>query len=525
MNKSTNHVFAAFLELTERCHGWLATRLRPACGYSAEVLRHRLTQRLIEIAILPFTLLAHTSLRQAGAFPGPDTRVVCNEAVIQLGPGTVALSARQRLRHYVQFLAHWAYALSQIVLSCGGRRLSPPAVLVTDFTDEHLFVDGRDDRFVDYCRRGPLTPLRTAQRIFIVSLAGHASSVPGFIRYCRHPLISLLREAPLGFGARSALIVRHLTLLATFTAAVLRRPELSLVAKDFPYTCIASALDRAGLITDIITTCSVWVHQPLWMRALSRAKVHMVWYSQAPQSATYITDDVKSDAPQTRWIAVDTHWAWTHAYAEYLRRCGQDTCAVQVVGPIVWQMPIDVPRDPSTINVLVFDVPAVNDDVMLMLGEITNNFHPDNLHAFIRDIVALGPQMERAFGKPVSIRVKMKRGYTEQYAKPYFDYIEGLGAAGVVLLSKHSENIYALVGAADLVIAYPWTSPAYVAEAMGVPAIYYDPTGKVVPEFYSDSPEAVLFARGPGELRSTAVRMLERAAGREHPRAAAADGR
>lgn len=511
MTKSTNHVFEAFIAIVERCRNAFeaGTRAgRGALGYSGDVIVDRLTQRMIEVAILPYTLTAHAGLRRDETFPAADTNIRFREASVRVGDGRVTLSVSQVLRAEMEFLVHWFYCLAAIVKGWFGHRISPPAVLVTDFADEHLFIDGRDDRFVDYCRRGPITPLREARRLFVVSLSKNVSSVPETVTYCRHPLLALLNEAPLGFGRQLGLLVSHLALFVRFHLAILRTPVLALLAKEVAYTRIARALDRNGMIGAIVLTCSVWANQPLWLRGLQRAKVHMIWYSQAPQSATYVSDDVKSDAPQVPWIRVDTHWVWTRSFEQYLRRVGRGEFSVETVGPILWYLPeVTSPATSDAFNVLVFDVPAVNDDVMLMLGEITNNLHPNNLRAFMSDIAALKRDLERETGRAVNVRWKRKRSYTEQYAKEYFDELDVLEASGVFSFAPPHENIYTATAHSDLVIAYPFTSPAYVAERLGVPAVYYDPTSRLVPEFYADT-DLVSFASGYADLLLKSVTAL-----------------
>ena len=180
-----------------------------------------------------------------------------------------------------------------------------------------------------------------------------------------------------------------------------------------------------------------------------------------------------------------------------------------MVGPIVWHLPEDGASNPNRLKLTVFDVPAVSDLVMRDLnGEDSNYLHPDHLRRFVDDIVALGPEIERVFGRPVDLCLKMKRGYHAQYAKAYFDHVDSLAASGTVSLTGQQDNLYRLISSSDLVIAYPFTSPAYIAEKCGVPAVFYDPTESVVRRDFSDSDTGIYFASGRVELWRVAIHAL-----------------
>jgi len=59
-------------------------------------------------------------------------------------------------------------------------------------------------------------------------------------------------------------------------------------------------------------------------------------------------------------------------------------------------------------------------------------------------------------------------------------------------------NLYSLIAGAAVVVVIPYSSPAYVAAQLGVPAIYYDPSGEIVP---SQEPHpGVQFVAGPEAL-------------------------
>lgn len=487
---------------------WLQAKVFDVCGYSSAVLTDRLMQRLVEISRGPYALAVSVLCKTtSNCFPNPGTQVNCNRAFMEIGSGRITVTPKQFLANQFDFCIHWAFCLMSIFLVKKAQN-SLPAVLVFGVGEESLFVDKNDEQFVNYCRLGPIDPLRKAKRFLVQSASKNLSSCQLEFSYSRNPLIDLLRGAKMGFWGRIQLVVKHLILFFAYQFAVFRLPQISLLGRDFAYSGIAFELDRLALIESIVLTTSYYTSQPLWMRALHGSKVHMVWYSQNVKPVFYSSDNLESDDPPLRWIRVDTHWVWTHAFAEYLRTLGHRH-SIEVVGPIVWYMPeINVPST-NVIKVAVFDIPAVDDSVLLKhCGEVTNYYHPENVRAFIDDIIALKSELVKIFNLPVFFCLKMKRGYHANYNRAYFDYLEKLGALGSISLENHTGNLYSLITQSHLVIAYPFTSPAYVAEFLNVPCIYYDPTESLIRHDYCDNKSLVNFANCPQDLFNAAISAL-----------------
>lgn len=510
MNISSSYCFMAFDREINNSRNWLQAKVFETCGYSREVLLDRLLQRLIELSLYPYAsaVKAHCKITD-NCLPPPETKINCRRAFMETGSGRVTLTFRQWVANQFDFILHWAFCLFAILSVWKTSRVNLPAVLFLGVGDEVIFADKNDEQFVRYCRHGPIEPLRNGQRFLVESSSKHISSNHPTFVYRRRPLISLLREARIGFFGRFQLLANHLMLFFAYLSAAIRLPQLSLLGRDFAYSSTSFELDRRGLIESIVLTCSSFNCQPLWVRALRRARVHMIWYAQNWKPIAYATDNLKSDHPNLRWIRVDTQWVWTHAFARYLRNLGPGS-AIEVVGPIAWYMPEIESRSKDSIEIVIFDVPPFHDDTALRNGEITNYCHPNNLRAFIRDVIALKLEIEKAFKLPVTFSLKMKRGYATDYDRAYFDYIAGLASLGAISLKRYSMNIYSLVSGSHLVIAYPFTSPAYIAEFLDVPAIYYDPTKAIIRQDFCDAKARVSFVSGPQHLRDISVSLLNK---------------
>lgn len=500
----------AFDREINNAKAWLQEKIIDTCGYSSDVLLERLMQRLVETGLYPYSILVSGLCKLAGncALPS-EVKIDCGRASLEIGTGRVEIAARQWLANQYDFLLHWVFCLTAILSVQKAARDKPPAVLVLGIGDGNLFAGGSDKQFVAYCRSGPVEPLRVGQYFILqTALKNPVSSCPAF-SYARNPLIKLLREAHLGFGGRLRLLLGHFALFFSYMSATVRLPQLSLLGKDFAYSSAALELDRCGLIQAIVLTISSYGSQPLWMRGLKHGSTHMVWYAQNFSPVAYVGDELRSDIPALRWIRVDVHWVWTHAFARYLASL-VPSAAMRVVGPIVWYLP-EVPapvRSDDAIELVVFDVSPFSDDIALQYGQITNYNSPPNLFAFIRDVSALKPVLEDYFHRPVFIRLKTKRGYNAVYDRAYFDYIEELDAENVLSLEHHASNIFSLISSSHLTIIYPFTSPAYIAESLNVPSIYHDPTGTILRQDFGDVPSLITFTNNPKDLLDAVISIL-----------------
>jgi polysaccharide biosynthesis PFTS motif protein len=405
------------------------------------------------------------------------------------------------------FVLHWTFCLFSILAA---KKISSPkraAVLVFGVGEEGLFVDGDDRQFVNYCRAGPIEPLRSNSRFLIQSISIKVASFNPDFAYSRRPLIDLVRESPMGLVSRLKMLWRHLTLLFSYLFAVCRLPQLSLIGKDIAYTEIAFGLDQGGFVDAIILTCSSFSSQPIWGRVLRRAKVHMIWYAQNWKPVIFEEDKIDSDIPFLRWIRVDTHWVWTRAFGNYLAGLTGST-AVNAVGPIVWRLPEKSQPSINAIEIAVFDISPYDDVTALFYGEAPNYNHPSNMFAFIGDILSLKFEMEKIFDLTVIIRLKTKRGYTAAYDKGYFDFLESLHTQGSIVIEHHSVNLYSLISRSHLVIAYPFTSPPYIADELNVTSIFYDPTNSICRYDFGDASSKIKFAANKKMLAEAAISAL-----------------
>jgi polysaccharide biosynthesis PFTS motif protein len=73
-------------------------------------------------------------------------------------------------------------------------------------------------------------------------------------------------------------------------------------------------------------------------------------------------------------------------------------------------------------------------------------------------------------------------------------------------LIPYEANLFSLLSECSLAVVIPYSSPAYVASYLGVPAIYYDPTRELLPT--NEQSSLIFFASGRDELIRTISEIL-----------------
>lgn len=513
---NSNHSNLAFDREIDNSKAWLESKITDACGHSSGVLLDCLMQRIVEISHCPYTTAASLLCKTTdNCIPASGTKINCVSAYMETGSGRITVTPQQWLTNQFGFFLHWAYCLIAILTIKKASKNDQPATLIFDIGEESLFKDGNDEQFVNYCRRGPITPLREGKRLIVQSVSKNAalSCNPDFT-YSRKPLIHLLHETNLGFFGRSRLLMNHLISFFAYMSTTFRLPQLSLLGRDIAYSSIFFELNRRRLIESVVLTIGSYQSQPLWFRELQRSEVHMVWYSQNAEPIIFASDNVASYTPNYRWIRAGVHWVWTNSFAEYIRAFTCDA-AIKVVGPIVWYMPEANLPAKNVLQITIIDIPPFEDGIAMLYGIFPNYYHPKNLFLFIEDIISLRPELEKAFHLPVNFVLKPKRAYNtltiNGYAaedRGYFDYIEELASEKLISLERPSKNLYSMVSESHLVIVYPFSSPAYLAEYLKVPSIYYDPTKTIKRHDFGDSQSLINFANCPDDLLKVAIAAL-----------------
>ena len=180
---------------------------------------------------------------------------------------------------------------------------------------------------------------------------------------------------------------------------------------------------------------------------------------------------------------------WNSLQEEFLKKFNNlETTYIQV-GQIPYSDSNEDLTPLSSPAIAVFDIPSYVLDVTLSLGPVYKYQKDHVVEAFYVDII----EAARANGFVVCTKqkVRRKRHLTARYLS-ILDELDQL--ADDVLPIKADIASHRLIEAAQMTVSTPYSSTSVIAEALGKPACYYDPTGLL--------PEKTIFNHGIRVIRS-----------------------
>ncbi len=511
---STGQVYAEFDALIRQVEAWLRAKDPSIARFDPDQVRARIVQRIVHITGSGYS--GHVARR---AKLPPDRRAAAAADLVRIAgltidpaTGRVSVSWRQWSANLFEFAAAWLDLLAGLTAALfapAPRTLQPATILL----EAGGPIDRTDASLVEFCRSGPIAPLASATAIIVQTRTPPRRSTSPAVTYSRRPFIQLVRQG-LPRAGRWRALASHLAAPIRCAWSLVTCPVTVLVSRDLAIAPLVRQLDRQGCIEAVVTTTSTFQGQPLWSKGQRDRsfKLHMLWYSQNFIPKMYKGDASRQSLPAARHIRIDVHWVWTPGFAEYLRET-LGPVETHAVGPIVWYLKAPgqgLSRQRFTIA--AFDVTPLPDGSS-PFGAVRDYYSVSCITQFVSDIVAIGRAIERETGVPVVVRLKHKRlPKAGRHDSSYLAWLDQLAATSPHLeLVDHRENLFRLVADCDLSVSVPYTSTAYVGAALARPAVYYDPTAEVVPQF--EASPYVSFASGRGELE-TLMRQHLRADGK-----------
>ena len=472
--------------------------------HDPKVVGERLIQRLADIIYWPF-VAAYAKDWIRGADDERNRLVDCDGIWIDPKSGLCRISFFRWIRAVGEFFVYWAHLISAIVFGWPAKGSSSrnPATLVFGVGQESLFNHQSDERFIEFCKSGPIPGLSGANWLIVQSVVNGSRSVaPEWVTYHRFPLNRLIADGGLGLSGRLTLLMAQLRALFTFLTLSVRHPLIALLARDIATCYVVKVLDQRGLIDTVIVSNVQCANQFLWMRspAARTFKVQMVWYSQNIQPMVYRFDRLVSHLPYYRHMRVDMHWVWTPGLKSYLEMLGI-ACPIHVIGPMLWYLPKhSLQQKDDSIRIVLFDVTPVTDARAEQIGLIGNYYCVKNMIRFIEESIAVCDEVRQKTGRPLQVFLKHKRGHNRTHDLRYLDLISQLtGPGGKLTLLPFDTNMYDLLRDSTVAVVAPYSSPAYVADAVGTRAVFFDPTGDLLPTY--EETRFVSFASRRDELR------------------------
>lgn len=237
----------------------------------------------------------------------------------------------------------------------------------------------------------------------------------------------------------------------------------------------------------LFTTPSQFTLQPIAFELQAESKQSrriMMHYSANTIPFRYSNPSVgKPDESIYACASIDEQWVWTEEHGSYLSRLNQKPSIVK--GSMMFYSPIT--KNPKLHaggkKILLFDVTPQD------LEEAGGTMYSlENMRGFITDIVDVVQELGAKQDSNFEILLKPKRKYSKIHSIPYYSFLQEYKSADLIHLLDPELDIYSIIQDSDVVICIPFTSPAIIANEMGIPSCYYTSMEEVtLPEISNGS--------------------------------------
>lgn len=465
----------------------LAVAMKPGCGYEKSAISRRIAQAVAMRLVDPFlrkSIEGHSSGKMDFIEDLPQ-KLCCGEMEINTKTGAVVPSMKLLFSSVARFVALWLFVLWCFMRSLLNKNSgSGPATLVFGVPDANLRVEGSAQRFEEFCQNGPLDVLSKANKCIVQVARPVKVGNPQKFVYARFPLLALFSANRLGVKEGLGFIKQHVSVFYGFLFLILRNPVACLLWRDFAEHAVATAMNNKNLIEANIITNTNWLQQFLWMSDLSNRhfETYMALYSLNSSTLKFKDDPVAAAHPGIRHLRADLIWIWDAFYEKVLKHEGI-FCRTQVVGPILWYLPKEIlaRRNSELRRLCVFDVSPMTKEALLSRGMLGGYYNAQTMKSYLDDVLAAADEVKKQLGCEVEIVLKHKRTRTPAHDDSYFSYVNKLCESNDHLrLVGEDVNLFALIAESDLVVVIPYSSPGYVANYLGIPALFYDPTNEIL---------------------------------------------
>ena len=194
----------------------------------------------------------------------------------------------------------------------------------------------------------------------------------------------------------------------------------------------------------------------------------MIWYST--NSDLMYKKDFKAFKIENNYLCldqIDRHLVWDIYSKKTLTKMTKKQ--IFVSGSLLFY-PKKVQNEKIKMNsykVLLFDITptgGMNKDDFLNTNQAINT---------VKEIVNVVNKFKSNSNKELNLFIKPKRKYSKSHSSEYIRYITKLQRLNEIRLIRYSSNLYEIINDSDLVICFPWTSPAVIAKEIGVKSVYY----------------------------------------------------
>lgn len=209
---------------------------------------------------------------------------------------------------------------------------------------------------------------------------------------------------------------------------------------------------------------------PFYLLPSMSGKRYLIWYSNNNFSipSQNGSDDSDNRIDFSCRNEVDVHLVWTSDFAESIRN-RNSAVDIQVVGSIMMYPKMAIEPLEGYFKIALFDMTPWEGYPPTMFG--SELF----MESFIEDIVEISQEYPytRIYLKPK--RKYVRNGSSHNHSASYLALIDGYLAKEQLKLLNPTTNIYGLCDSVDLILGFPFASPAIIGNELLKPSFYYNP--------------------------------------------------
>jgi polysaccharide biosynthesis PFTS motif protein len=216
------------------------------------------------------------------------------------------------------------------------------------------------------------------------------------------------------------------------------------------------------------------VYRPLWTYAASEKGSLVTLYFYSSNCEIFQQNGTPPEIFfQYRIMSWPRYLVWDQQQNDFVRRAVGSNSQIEVVGPIWFSSSNQkLPVFPS-MSVVVFDVQPVRDLFYQSLAPHFDYYIPEICNQFLIDIKELCDKLN------VTIVHKRKRQIGKLAHYKYRNLISKFSRCDNYIPIDSNIAPQRIIESCKAVISMPFTSTALISKNMNVPAIYYDPSGRV----------------------------------------------
>lgn len=231
--------------------------------------------------------------------------------------------------------------------------------------------------------------------------------------------------------------------------------------------------ERTELARTYLFNNSAYILRPLWTYYAEDCgcRVIMVFYSTNMQRLMWLDGTVSPVFPGNEIMTWSEYAVWNKEQQDFLVEIGQTDATYHLCGRVDIEDSGDaLPKLPHN-SVAVFDVAPFRPSALARIGMAPPYYSASTARQFIEDVEAA---IARA---GLSMVTKSKREAGKAIDPSYMRYLAMLSEKGRLITAPPSVSVKRLAVDAVAAVTMPFSSAAIAAESLGVPSVYYDPTG------------------------------------------------